>query len=88
MGTTILIPIAAYDRWLRRCPRGSQEYVCLRNGVLEHDKDGSSYVRLLCDAETAKALMDSAKRLCPEVVRQIKQTTESRDPGAAQGEST
>jgi hypothetical protein len=79
MGTTILIPIAAYDRWLRRCPRGSQEHVWLRNGILGHGNDGSSYVQLLCDAETAKALMDSAKHLCPDVVPHIQQTAEPNE---------
>lgn len=43
--------------------------------MIDHDADGRKHVQILCDVNTAKVLMDSAGRLCPEVQQQIRQIT-------------
>lgn len=75
METTITIPLESYNLWLNRCADGSQEYVLLKNGVIDRDAQGRKHVQILCDAKTAKVLMECAERLCPEVVKQIQQIT-------------
>lgn len=77
METRISIPLKFYDLWLGRCPSESREYAWLRNGVIDDGEDGAGkQVQILCDTDTAKALMDCAAHLCPEIIPYLKQISE------------
>ena len=69
-GIQIQLLLDHYDSLLTHTPQESPAYSTLKNGVIV-DSDGSRVIVIVCDADQAELIRDSAKHFCPQAVPQI-----------------
>jgi hypothetical protein len=67
------VPKVAYERLLLACRHDDSKYRLLRNGVLETDDNGVQQVRILCDPDKAKAILNLARDTSPDILAAIQE---------------
>jgi hypothetical protein len=74
MKITMQLSFDHYERLMKYAGEDSPAYRTLKNGVkapLADDGEQSQVIVILCDADQAEMIRESAKHFCPEAVPQI-----------------
>ena len=74
MKVLIRIPPEHYDPFVAKCDLTTPEYSILKNAVIaHHGKPGADQraIEIVCDKEQALNLLDTARRLYPDVLPAI-----------------
>jgi len=79
MRMMVVLPIACYYRFLRKCDLARPEHSILRNGVIIRDDRGAE-VRIPCDFERARTLLELAKIIHPEAIAPLQESIEGSSP--------
>jgi hypothetical protein len=82
MNTLIQIPTRHAERILAQIDRDHPVYSIVKNGLIFKDpRDGSQFIKILCDESSTETLLDAAKKLCPEATAAIEESiSRSRMP--------
>jgi hypothetical protein len=74
----VKISAASYDRFLTQVDKESHLYSILKGGLIfDDDQCEGKVVQILCDPPAVDLLLESARTLYPEAVREIKQSIRS-----------
>jgi hypothetical protein len=74
MKITMQLSLAHYERLIKYAGEDSPAYRTLKNGVkvaVADDSERSQVIVILCDADQAEMIRESAKHFCPEAVPQL-----------------
>jgi hypothetical protein len=83
MKVLLLVPKVAYERLLSACGNDDSKHRLLRNGVLEPGSNGVQQVRILCDSDKAKTILDLARETSPDILVAIQEIQNSPDEFAS-----
>lgn len=73
MRLIIEIPMDTYLLCVTRCGIKSPEYLMLKNGIVVSDAAGNEIVRILCNHERAKLILEKIAEFCPENLARVGQ---------------
>ena len=73
MKITIQLSLDHHERLMKYASEESPAYHTLKNGVIV-DSEEARVVVIVCDADQAELIRDSAKHFCPEAVSRIEKS--------------
>jgi hypothetical protein len=76
--TFVKVSAECYDNFLSQVDKDSHLYSILAGGLIfGNGRSEGKIVKILCDQATVELLLESARILCPDAVRQIEESIRS-----------